>query len=1014
MPWLRVLVTLLALISAGNQPAIAAPPSTLVNPGFESKGDDGAPSGWTVITGLDRHRYGPPELKAGFDEVRPTVGIGGYRSESCLAFPAKGTWSCPVFTQSNGDGRQIDGRSLGKAAVFQTVTLPAGRYRFSAWLRSAEGHLYSATFSLGVNLGPAAAYAHDGSSGIQWTRHDLAMSRSFLRGVSDRGEWSRHATEPFDVPVEGPVTVWIRFNYVNENQMQARWQADDVAIEPVTADVETASCTHACSPAAVTVRWPQTAGDEEPWLLDPGTSSLEDAEHFRLFRRSRVIAPGDSVTYRIPVRGFEGPLWLMASAVGDIVIETAGTTLESRSGHASLPTTREWPLPATAAAAGAAHLDVIVRPAGQEPARLFELEVSRPCRTNVRLLQVEADTVSVPWVVGSWDASAREFNGQERKADAQSPRPEQLAPSGAWEIRFLHKPRPGHRYYLIHGIVGGTGRMDVGGNGLVDWVAETKGQEIVDLDVTDLLVPGETKVVVEATGEHDFAALVETCPGATDLHKLRLAFEGDERATIFTRVIDNTWFWLRELHYEPSGFIDASVPRGRWYSQYWPVDIGFALREWVRWGYADESVRVAAVLSGAGWHGHLSNRSGGADNTGGNIAALHLCEILRRADGTVPEPVDRAIWQRIEEHCEEAVRALRDSPFGLIRGTNWENAGNLAKGPCYALSTNLGAAAVLRKAAAIAEERGQTHQASAWRSTAARLRDTVLEKLVLRQDHRCPSGFVLPQGTWAYGLRTDGSIEDQPLAGYFWAAADAIDVEGLIAQDRELYAVYDRTLSAALPLFENRNVGTVSGYAASYDGPNAGLALAALCDRIDAFEMLLKCLSRETDTVHDIGSQHAELSRWAYGAPNDAEDTNLVCAAGFLWGLRVIVGVDDMLAEGRQIRLIPRLPWSWNRMHVNDWPVRARDVDGRPRWTRLSLELEQERWTSRGRVRSTDAIVGLDIRLGPFSPEAKTIRAQAGDARVETRLEQSGDATWAWIRVDSGPGGVTWKATVER
>jgi hypothetical protein len=128
--------------------------SRLENPGFEAGSADGTPAGWNIVYGLDKHRYGPPDLKTNFDAVRPTVGTGGRFSSACLAFPASGTWSCPVFTQSNGDGKHIDGRPLGKAAAFQTVELPAGRYRFSAWLRTAEGHLFSAAFSLGVNIGP--------------------------------------------------------------------------------------------------------------------------------------------------------------------------------------------------------------------------------------------------------------------------------------------------------------------------------------------------------------------------------------------------------------------------------------------------------------------------------------------------------------------------------------------------------------------------------------------------------------------------------------------------------------------------------------------------------------------------------------------------------------------------------------------------------------------------------------------------------------------------------------------
>ena len=289
---------------------------------------------------------------------------------------------------------------------------------------------------------------------------------------------------------------------------------------------------------------------------------------------------------------------------------------------------------------------------------------------------------------------------------------------------------------------------------------------------------------------------------------------------------------------------------------------------------------------------------------------------------------------------------------------------------------------------------------------------TVQDRLVLKADHGCPSGFVLPRGTWAYGLRTDGSIEDRPLAGYFWAGADPLDVEGFIAADKEVLAVYDRTLQAAMPLFELEHTGTVSGYAASYDGPDASLVLAALCDRIDSIGPLLRALVRQTDTG-DVGSQFAELSRWAYGAPNDAEDTNLVCAAGFLWGLRALVGIDDVLAEGGQLRLVPRLPWTWNRMIVNDWPVRCRDASGRLRWTRLSFDLERSERQARVHLRTADEIAGVSVRLGPFRRDRSLFAATSNGRATAARPEVAGDAAWVWASCDCGPDGVFLQVSAE-
>ncbi len=987
--------------------------ATLVNRGFEQAAPDGSPLGWKVLTGLDPHGYGPPEYRIRLDQTLPTRCAGGRLSEHCLGFPPDvGTWECPVFSHSNGNGAGIDGKRLGKAAVYQMIDLPAGRYRFCVWLRTADGNRYSAAFSLGVNLGAPARYAHDGATGIRWARHDLAVRRSELRGARERGDWALYATEPFQLDQPGPVTVWIRFNYANENQMRARWQADDAAIVPCEDAQATQPAGHTpCEPPLAPLRWRVFCGDLEPYLVGLGGSSVVEAPEARLFRHARALAPDGVIRCRFPACEQGGPLVLLVAAAGPALVEAAGLSLQAGGGDPKRPTTYEWALPKGTDTSGG--VNVTVRPRSAEPVRLFEVELGRPGRTVTRLLHVEADAVAVPWVVGSWDGSSREFAGKVQEITLDKPsalRTRQLAPVGRWTIRFAHRPAAGHRYYFVYGLLGGSCTIDVGADGIIDWVAETKGEEIVDVDVTELLVAGANTIVVGSSGQHDFAGLVEVCPGSTDLSKLQLAFEGDALATVFTRVIENTWFWLRELHYEPTGFVDASVPNGRWHNQYWPIDIAFALREWVRWGYHDESNRIARFVARRRWHGHSSNRSGGSDNTAGNILARELCEVLRRSD-LAPEPV-LSIWEAVRAHAAEVIDNADRSPFGLIRGTNWENAGNREHGPCYALTTSLGAAASLRKAASLAGRLDDAKSAAAWRDAARRLREAVLRHLVLRKDHRCPSGFVLPAGTWAYGLRVDGSIEDQPLAGYFWAAGAGADVEGLCPADSEVLGLYDRTLEAALPLLKTGQRGTVSGYAVSYDGPQALLVAAALCDRVNALDTLLHELLQETDAARDQGTQYGELSRWAYGGPDGSEDTNLVGAAGFLWALRTLAGIDDLLADNRQLRLIPRLPWQWNRLVVNDWPARCRDATGRQHWTRLTFELERDKTDARLRVRSSKVVRAMHARLGPFPMGSSLFTGALDGKKVPLRSEVSGDAAWAWAVLDAGPDETTVYVTI--
>lgn len=979
----------------------------LQNPGFEEREPNGSPSGWTVQSGLDLHGYGEPLYTLRFDALQPAVVAGGLHSPHCLGFPAEGSWECPVFQHSNGDGIGIDGKSLGKAVARQTVRLPKGRYRFRVWLRTADGVLFAGAFSLGVSLGPHVAYAHDGSTGIIWTQCDLALRTGEIGDVRRRGEWAPYETAPFALDRDGSVTVWIRFHYANENQMRARWQADNAAIVPDVSPSAGVWSHPPCAPLPRPVRYRTVCGVDEPYLVNVGVSEIVDASHIRLFRRARLIPAGSTVEYHLPPGAEINELLIIAGGRGTACVATVPSgevpfaigSADPRRPAARAFSSRD--LPQTSTRFGSR---LLLHAASTEPLVLYEIEAGNCARTQVRLRHVEYDVVRVHWIIGVWDGTSHEFEELGNLASEGVHTTAPLGPQGRWSLVFHHAPIQSHRYLLVHGLLGGRGAIDIGADGIPDWVAETKGEEIVDFDVTDLLASGDNNVVLDAgNGRHDFAALIELCPGATDVRALRLAFEGTPQAERLSRVADNTWFWLRELHYEPNGFVDASVPHGHWYGQYWPVDIGFALREWVRWGYHEESVRIAQLVAALGWAGHTSNRSGGSDNTGGYILALELIEALLRAD-YAPDLRD-AVWSRIRTHAAEVVAAASASPFGLIRGTNWENAGNREHGPCYALSTNLGAAASLLKAASLAQTLGEPVLADSWRATAYALRAAVLRHLVLQADHTTPSGFVLPKGTWAYGLRTDGSIEDQPLAGYLWAGAVYADVYGLRYDDPPLRTVYARTLEAAVPLFARNQPGIVSGYSISYDGADSTLVTLAALDHINLYDPVLECLAGENDAEDRASSLCAELSRWAHGGPGGTEDTNLVCAAGMLWALRALVGLDDLLAGGQQLSLSPRLPWHWSGMRINGWPVRYRAADGSERWTSLSAHLARSDTSAALEVRTLDPVPGLAVRLGPFSLRTERTEAFVDGTSVVSQPSRSGDAAWVWLHVNSTPKG---------
>jgi hypothetical protein len=223
-----VAAALFVAVAAGS-PA----PAQLVNSGFEQVTPNGTLSGWRVLAGLDAGRYGAPDFALTFDEIIPVRAKGGHTGDYCAGFPAEGTWRAPVFGHGHGrNADQPDGKRRGKAALCQTVQLEPGTYRFQAYLRTADGALWAGAFSLGWSLSDPPRYAHDDSSRIHW-KSGLAVKTALVGRLPERGEWWPYSTDPFTLDAAGAVTVWIRFDYVNENQMDTRWQVDDAAIVPM-------------------------------------------------------------------------------------------------------------------------------------------------------------------------------------------------------------------------------------------------------------------------------------------------------------------------------------------------------------------------------------------------------------------------------------------------------------------------------------------------------------------------------------------------------------------------------------------------------------------------------------------------------------------------------------------------------------------------------------------------------------------------------------------------------------
>lgn len=1008
---------LLFLVLMWHCPSVQAEgPNLLANPGFESCGPDGAPEGWSLLARLDPNGYGAPDYSATFDAVRPVCAPDGRdKTAGCAAFPARGVWHGDIRDHNRPGGREdVRGTDFAKAALHQTVTLPPGRYVFSAHLRTADGDAFTAAFSLGWQMGPAV-FAGDSSTGIHWTAPDLSLCRSFdgTGTLGERGEWARYETGAIEVAKTVRVTVWIRFNYANNNSMRTRWQVDDVCLslqEEVAPrpTVGIANGQRTGSPLAIPADGQAVidCGDygDRYLIEDTGSAVVGELSH-RLFQHARRISGDASFTYDIPVDSHLDVVCLAFEHMGPYRMRV-GDTYHDKDTEAGEDTL--YPREYVFTDRSLWRTGVLrVRFEAGSPRSAFSLlwlEAGATTRFRERLRHVQWDTVSVPWRVGLWDFSPQEFGGTQELFRVGESGYRELNAS-AWRVEWNQRLRPGCRYHLVLGHIrtkegeqGGYGYIDVGDDGSAEYVSRTDGEEAMDFDVTDLLLDGPNVVRLRADAI-DYAALIETQPGVTDLTRLGIFFGGDELAENITRVLHTSLFWMLSGHYDDSGFLDASVPHGKWWRQYWPIDIAFGLQTLIGYGKTEQAERVARLVAAQGWAGHSTNRSGGADNNGGSILALGMCELIRRS--AYRNDLVEDLWPQIRAYCQLLMDESSAGRFGLVKGTNWENAGNREQGPCYSLSTNLLAVYALRKAADCAEEGRLAGDPARWRAASSGIRKRVLEQLVFREDVQSPTGWTFPAGTWAYGMLDDGSFMLNPLAGYFWAGELASAYFGMVDLDTQLRDIYARTVRAAMPLFDRGQTGVVSGYASSYDGPASTFGTAALSDDLESMGRLVDEFEREMDYRDDKGSTKAELSRWAYGSPGWVEDTNLVGVAEFLNWPRYVAGIDDTLFGGVQLRLAPRLPSRWKHCGVNDWPVQFVSDTGRSS-TRLSMRYERGPYGFEMRVRTEHPVRGLRVRLGPF-PGGSQPRLAQGSYGTPDVMQNRGGSLWLWVSVDSGP-----------
>jgi hypothetical protein len=659
---------------------------------------------------------------------------------------------------------------------------------------------------------------------------------------------------------------------------------------------------------------------------------------------------------------------------------------------------------------------------------LYSLDLGPVSRWYNRHSHIHWDTTNVVWNLGYYDGYSSEFRGSTTEFTVGGDF-SQLAASGTLLLRWSQSNiDSSKKYYFLAGVIGGsaagngTDTIDIGNNGSNEVSLTTTNARVYDVDITSYVQPtgNVVKISIPSAAVYDFFAVVEVSQTAvTPLNSLRVSFGGNEQAINFTKLINTSMYWLLEVENQANtGYIDPSLYNGEYWGTYFVADMGPAMTELFKWGFLDRARETLNYLqpdTSGTYSGHY-----GQDIAAGNLIFSTMANLMR-ADNLSSQ--DQSLyWTRLQNGMNTLVTLIGSNSFGLVYGTNVETSSDSLG--IYVNSTSY---AVLRNAADIANRLGNTSLRDRWNTAAQQLYNSINTHLRWSSNTTW-LGQPMQAGTWMYGVNSDGSLPSSVHAAWHSVGSAKDAYEGLWADDIDFRDVSNATLDYHLQTFwsnwktfgNNRGFGTDYGALSERGGWPLNSLLEA--DRMgDAKKNVEHVTFNSTDmNFAPFGPNQAntlwnypvltKLSPWNIIRETDAtdkgnapsvgngetEDLNLVEYMLFLKNARIMAGVDDALYNGNNLVLIPRLPWGWTSLNVNNWPITYINGSSFARTTvSYSVQVQPAQVTMQ--VSAAASISNTRVRLGPFDPTVLGTGVTVNGSSVAFTQEVRGDASWLWI-----------------
>lgn len=491
-----------------------------------------------------------------------------------------------------------------------------------------------------------------------------------------------------------------------------------------------------------------------------------------------------------------------------------------------------------------------------------------------------------------------------------------------------------------------------------------------------------------------------------------LQFFGSPSAKLFSREVEESLQGVLHKNFiaDPAdpmaGFLSASVDGRPWTDTMWTRDAGTFLRELVHFGYFHEACLAAERLMDLvqpNPEGYLTfpmyfergkpGSGSEVDGTGAIIIALvRLWERL---------PQDHPIRLRIYSFLTGVKsplayfeKCLAERPF--ITGTGEFGGGMGIEGEFFNVVQNGLVSLSLHAAAQMAKRSGDSAQAAHYRQ----MGDTVFQNM-LRYFRDASGGWV-----WTVDARTllpNPAVNDHPInqgmGGINGVLAMAADVLGFNLLEKKWAGVepglqtFERLLQWPIrrAMFDRYGVWTqfdrfILGLST---GPSYGhgyaLQTMLLTNQLVMADKALDFLARITyqPFPHNqldrespyhfyeriylpemLGREHElthplETGLGVAHFDQGCGALNLVNVAEPLKAARLVMGLDDF--SGVEVRLVPRLPPSWQGYRAENWPIRTRS-------SLLQCSITCEREGNGLKVTVKGKGVDLEIKTGTSTP----------------------------------------------